>query len=73
MTNDQQTIDKLFRDLVKVYSTSATSLIGINSMQSAIEELVCNNDDLSKEISKLSDVIKILSHACFLLITSCLY
>ena len=58
MNNDQQTIDKLFRDLVRVYSTSATSLIGINSMQSAIEELVCNNDDLSKELSKLSDVIK---------------
>ena len=54
----QHTIDKLFRDLIRVYSTSATSVIGLNAIQTAIEELVCNNNDLGGEIRKLSDTIK---------------
>jgi len=55
---EQHTIDKLFRDLIRVYSTSATSIIGLDSFQTAIEELVCNEKDLAAEILKLSDVIK---------------
>ena len=55
---EQQTIDKLFRDLIRVYSTSATSMIGLDSFQTAIEELVCENDDFGAEIMKLSDVVK---------------
>ena len=55
---EQQTIDKLFRDLARVYSTSATSIIGLDSFQTAIEELVCNDRDIEAEITKLSDVIK---------------
>jgi len=59
MTNlEQHTIDKLFRDLIRVNSTSATSIIGLNSIQMAIEELVCNNKDLEAEITKLSNAIK---------------
>ena len=54
----QQTIDKLFRDLSRVYSTSATSIIGLDSFKTAIEELVCNDRDLAAEIIKLSDTVK---------------
>ena len=46
-TNEQHTIDKLFRDLIRVYSSSATSIIGLNSIQIAIEELVCNDSNLA--------------------------
>ena len=55
---EQQTIDKLFRDLIRVYSTSATSMIGLDSFQAAIEELVCENDDFGAEIIKLSNAVK---------------
>ena len=55
---EQQTIDKLFRDLIRVYSTSATSIIGLDSIQTAIEELVCKDSDLDSEIMKLSDAVK---------------
>ena len=58
MNKDQKTIDKLFRDLIRVYSTSATSMIGLNSIQTAIEELVCEENDLGDAIMKLSDVVK---------------
>ena len=52
---EQHTIDKLFRDLIRVYSTSATSVIGLDSFQTAIEELVCSDKQLVTEIIKLSD------------------
>ena len=52
MNNDQKTIDKLFRDLTRVYSTSVTSMIGLNSIQTAIDELVCNDSDLIEEVKK---------------------
>jgi len=55
---EQHTIDKLFRDLSRVYSTSATSIIGLDSIKAAIEELVCNDSDLATEIRKLSDAVK---------------
>ena len=55
---EQHTIDKLFRDLIRVYSTSATSVIGLDSFQTAIEELVCNDKDLAEEITKLSNTVK---------------
>ena len=55
---EQHTIDKLFRDLIRVYSTSKTSMIGLDSIQIAIEELVCKDNNLATEISKLSDAIK---------------
>ena len=59
MTNlEQRTIDKLFRDLIRVYSTSGTSIIGLDSFQTAIEELICNDKNLALEITKLSDAIK---------------
>ncbi len=58
MSKDQKTIDKLFRDLIKVYSTSATSMIGLDSIQTAIGELGCENINLGNEIMKLSDVVK---------------
>ena len=58
MNKDQKTIDKLFRDLIRVYSTSATSMIGLDSIQTAIEELVCKEDDLGGAIMMLSDVVK---------------
>ena len=55
---EQHTIDKLFRDLIRVYSTSATSMIGLDSIQTAIKELVCEDSALPREIRKLSDAIK---------------
>ena len=55
---EQHTIDKLFRDLIRVYSTSATSMIGLDSIQTAIKELVCEDSDLFKEIRKLSGAVK---------------
>ncbi len=55
---EQQTIDKLFRDLIRVYSTSATSMIGLDSIKMAITELVCEEGGLADEINKLSDSIK---------------
>jgi len=55
---EQHTIDKLFRDLSRVYSTSATSMIGLDSVKVAIEELVCNDSDLATEIRKLSNAVK---------------
>ena len=58
MNNDQKIIDKLFRDLVKVYSTSATSLIGLDAVENAITDLVCNDNNLAKEIGRLSSAIQ---------------
>ncbi len=58
MNKDQKTIDKLFRYLIRVYSTSATSLLGLESFYTAIKELVCSDKDLEVEITKLSDAIK---------------
>ena len=55
---EQQTIDKLFRDLIRVYSTSATSMIGLDAIKMAITELACEEDDLAIAINKLSDSIK---------------
>ena len=55
---EQQTIDKLFRDLIRVYSTSATSMIGLDAIKMAITELACDEDGLADEINKLSDSIK---------------
>ena len=55
---EQHTIDKLFRDLIRVYSTSKTSMIGLDSIQTAIKELVCEDSALPREIRKLSDAIK---------------
>ena len=58
MNKEQKTIDKLFRDLIRVYSTSATSMIGLDSIQTAIGEIRCDNINLGSEIMKLSDVVK---------------
>ena len=58
MSKDQKTINKLFRDLIRVYSTSTTSMIGLDSMQTAIKELICKNNNLEREIIKLSDTVK---------------
>ena len=58
MNKDQKTIDKLFRDLIRVYSTSVTSMIGLDSIQTAIGELECEDNHLGNEIMKLSDVVK---------------
>ena len=55
---EQHTIDKLFRDLIRVFSTSATTMIGLDSIQTAIEELVCEDNNLGSEIIKLSDAVK---------------
>jgi len=55
---EQHTIDKLFRDLIRVYSTSATSIMGLDSIQTAIQELICNDTELAVEITKLSEAVK---------------
>ena len=51
---EQQTIDKLFRDLIRVYSTSATSMIGLDAIKMAITELACDEGELADKINKLS-------------------
>jgi len=58
MNKDQKTINKLFRDLIRVYSTSTTSMIGLDSIQTAIEELICKDNNLEREIIRLSDTVK---------------
>ena len=55
---EQKTIDKLFRDLIRVYSTSNTSMIGLDAIKMAITELACDEAGLADEINKLSDSIK---------------
>ena len=55
---EQKTIDKLFRDLIRVYSTSATSMIGLDAIVMAITELSCEDEDLAIAINKLRDSIK---------------
>ena len=58
MNDDQITINKLFRDLIRVYSSSKTSLIGLDSFRTAIKELICSKNEFGKEILKLSNTIK---------------
>ncbi len=55
---EQHTIDKLFRDLSRVYSTSATSMIGLDSVKAAIEELVCKDNDFIREIIKAKNHVQ---------------
>ena len=58
MNNEQQIINKLFRDLVRVYSSTATSMIGLESFIKAINELECDRNMLLEKTQLLSNTIQ---------------
>ena len=58
MNDDQIIINKLFRDLVKVYSSSKTSIIALQAIIDALDHLECSYDELKDQKRILSDQIK---------------
>ena len=56
--NDQQVLDALFRDIVKFYSSSQTSIITLNAITAAITELECPTEDFKMELTTVCDIIK---------------
>ena len=55
---DQLVLDALFRDIVKFYSSSQTSLITLQALQTSITELDCPDEDFAKELTTVCDIIK---------------
>ncbi|MDP7608520.1 MAG: hypothetical protein QF814_02180, partial [Candidatus Marinimicrobia bacterium] len=58
MTDTQKSMDKLFIDLVKIYSSSKTSIIALQAIIDALDHLECSYDELKEQIRILSDQIK---------------
>lgn len=56
--NDQLVLDALFRDIVKFYSSSQTSIITLNAITAAITELECPPEDFKMELTTVCDIIK---------------
>ena len=56
--NDQLVLDALFRDIVKFYSSSQTSIITLNAITTAITELECPTEDFKMELTTVCDIIK---------------
>lgn len=56
--NDQLVLDALFRDIVKFYSSSQTSIITLNAITAAITELECPIEDFKMELTTVCDIIK---------------
>lgn len=56
--NDQLVLDALFRDIVKFYSSSQTSIITLNAITAAITELECPTEDFKMELTTVCDIIK---------------
>jgi translation initiation factor 2B subunit (eIF-2B alpha/beta/delta family) len=56
--NDQLVLDALFRDIVKFYSSSQTSIITLNAITAAIIELECPTEDFKMELTTVCDIIK---------------
>ena len=55
---DQLVLDALFRDIVKFYSSSQTSIITLNAISTAITELECPTEDFKMELTTVCDIIK---------------
>ncbi len=55
---DQLVLDALFRDIVKFYSSSQTSLITLQALQTSITELDCPAEDFTVELTTVCDIIK---------------
>ena len=55
---DQLVLDALFRDIVKFYSSSQTSLITLQALQTSITELDCPDEDFATELTTVCDIIK---------------
>tara|TARA_B100000315_G_scaffold260903_1_gene327103 strand:+ start:12736 stop:13632 length:897 start_codon:yes stop_codon:yes gene_type:complete len=55
---DQKVLDGLFRDLVKVYSSSETSLKALNCIVDAMKELSTSNGGFERELYNLITAIK---------------
>ena len=58
MTDTQKCMDKLFIDLVKVYSSSKTSIIALQAIIDSLDHLECSYDELEHQVGILSDHIK---------------
>lgn len=58
ISKSQQTLDNLFLYLIKVYSSSQTSIIGLKAISTAIDQLECSEDEIIHQINSLSDHIK---------------
>ena len=55
---DQLVLDALFRDIVKFYSSSQTSLITLQALQTSITELDCPAENFAAELTTVCDIIK---------------
>lgn len=57
-TNDQEILNKLFRDHEDVIGATQTSLLTAQSMIDSLKQLQCSNDDIQEKIQELIDTIK---------------
>ena len=56
-TIDQKILDSLFRDIVKFYSSSQTSLVTLQSIIESIRDLECNEDMFGPQIKEVCSII----------------
>ena len=56
-TVDQKILDSLFRDIVKFYSSSQTSLITLGAMTKAVHSLECEDDMFRAQIKEVCKII----------------
>ena len=54
---DQIVLDSLFRDIVKFYSSSQTSLVTLQSIIESIRDLECNEDMFGPQIKEVCSII----------------
>jgi len=56
-TKDQMVLDTLFRDIVKFYSSSQTSLITLRAITEAIRDLKCDSDMFDAQLKEVCSII----------------
>ncbi len=56
-TKDQMVLDTLFRDIVKFYSSSQTSLITLRAITDAIKDLKCDSDMFDAQLKEVCSII----------------
>jgi translation initiation factor 2B subunit (eIF-2B alpha/beta/delta family) len=56
-TKDQRVLDTLFRDIVKFYSSSQTSLITLRAITEAIRDLKCDSDMFDAQLKEVCSII----------------
>ena len=54
---DQIVLDSLFRDIVKFYSSSQTSLVTLQSIIESIRDLECDEDMFGPQIKEVCSII----------------